>query len=215
MAAATFSRVQSAPEKQRNVDRLSYLATQTPVVCPPGAAQFLNCQRLITRIQQDRIDVRSHRHRFVYGLGTGDVYDLHKRDAGQSFAKLLMTSVRKSIANLDRVYFQPSLLIDDRRGVFTAVSRNELTPGGTVAAISAISVSGIGPGPLGIADTSPIADAPCSIAIHASATLAMQQIFTRGLFCRLHLLTDGVLLRRSKMFIAHECLCSPLQRSGM
>jgi hypothetical protein len=40
--------------------------------------------------------------------------------------------------------------------------------------------SRIGPGPLGIAETNPIAEAPCSIAIHASATLAMQQIFTRG-----------------------------------
>lgn len=60
------------------------------------------------------------------------------------------------------------------------VSRNELTPGGIVAAISAIKVSGIGPGPLGIADTRPTADAPCSIASHASSTLAMQQIFTRG-----------------------------------
>ena len=60
------------------------------------------------------------------------------------------------------------------------VSRNELTPGGMVAAISAIKLSGIGPGPLGIAETNPTADAPCSIAIQASATLAMQQIFTRG-----------------------------------
>src|SRR5256714_13545784 len=61
------------------------------------------------------------------------------------------------------------------------VSRNELTPGGTVAAISAIKLSGIGPGPLGISDTNPIADAPASIAIHASSMLAIQQIFTRGL----------------------------------
>lgn len=59
------------------------------------------------------------------------------------------------------------------------VSRNELTLGGIVAAISAIRVSGIGPGPLGIAETRPTADAPCSIASHASATLAIQQIFTR------------------------------------
>jgi hypothetical protein len=61
------------------------------------------------------------------------------------------------------------------------VSRKELTAGGTVAAISAIKLSGIGPGPLGISDTSPMADAPASIAIHASSILAMQQIFTRGL----------------------------------
>ena len=60
------------------------------------------------------------------------------------------------------------------------VSRNELTPGGIVAAISAIRVSGIGPGPLGIAETRPTADAPCSIASHASSTLAIQQIFIRG-----------------------------------
>jgi hypothetical protein len=32
-----------------------------------------------------------------------------------------------------------------------------------------------------MAETSPTADAPASIAIHASATLAIQQIFTRGL----------------------------------
>jgi hypothetical protein len=61
------------------------------------------------------------------------------------------------------------------------VSRNELTPGGIVAAISAINSSGIGPGPLGIAETSPTADAPASIASRASSTLAIQQIFTRGL----------------------------------
>jgi hypothetical protein len=42
-------------------------------------------------------------------------------------------------------------------------------PGGIVAAISAIKLSAIGPGPLGISETNPIADAPCSIAIHASA----------------------------------------------
>src|SRR6185503_4656588 len=60
------------------------------------------------------------------------------------------------------------------------VSRNELTPGGTIAAISAIRSSAIGPGPLGIADTRPIALAPASIAIHASVILAMQQILTRG-----------------------------------
>src|ERR1700752_5276745 len=60
------------------------------------------------------------------------------------------------------------------------VSKNELTPGGTIAAISAMRSSGIGPGPLGIADTNPIALAPASIAIHASSILAMQQILIRG-----------------------------------
>src|SRR5947209_7105399 len=60
------------------------------------------------------------------------------------------------------------------------VKRNVATPGGTRAAISAINSSAIGPGPLGIADTSPTADAPHSTAMRASSRLAMQQIFTRG-----------------------------------
>lgn len=40
--------------------------------------------------------------------------------------------------------------------------------------------SAIGPGPLGICETRPKAEAPHSIAIAASSTLAMQQIFTLG-----------------------------------
>ena len=60
------------------------------------------------------------------------------------------------------------------------VSRNVPIGGGTLAAISAISSSGIGPGPLGIADTKPIAEAPYRIASFASSTLAMQQIFILG-----------------------------------
>ena len=51
------------------------------------------------------------------------------------------------------------------------VSRKVETPGGIVLAMVAIVSSGITPGPLGMAETSPIADAPCSIAIHASSTL--------------------------------------------
>ena len=52
--------------------------------------------------------------------------------------------------------------------------------GGTVAAISAICSSRITPGPLGIAETRPNADAPQAIASAASSTLLMQQILTRG-----------------------------------
>src|ERR1700741_2741853 len=60
------------------------------------------------------------------------------------------------------------------------VKRNVATPGGTVCAISRIRASGIGPGPLGIRDTSPIADAPQDTASAASASDAMQQILTLG-----------------------------------
>jgi hypothetical protein len=51
--------------------------------------------------------------------------------------------------------------------------------GGT-AAIFAISSSPITPGPLGMCETRPSADAPQSMARAASSTLAMQQIFIRG-----------------------------------
>jgi len=52
--------------------------------------------------------------------------------------------------------------------------------GGMVAAISAIWSSPITPGPLGMVETRPSADAPQSMARAASSTLPMQQIFTRG-----------------------------------
>ena len=60
------------------------------------------------------------------------------------------------------------------------VSRKVATDGGTAAATSAIVASSITPGPLGIAETRPRADAPARMAIHASSRLAMQQILTRG-----------------------------------
>ena len=60
------------------------------------------------------------------------------------------------------------------------VRRNDVTDGGVALAILAIRCSGIGPGPLGISETSPMADAPCLMASHASSMLAMQQIFTLG-----------------------------------
>jgi hypothetical protein len=61
------------------------------------------------------------------------------------------------------------------------VSRKVATPGGAAAAISWISASSIAPGPLGMRETRPSADAPRSIASQASSVLAMQQIFTRGI----------------------------------
>jgi len=63
--------------------------------------------------------------------------------------------------------------------VVSHVNRNVATAGGTLSAISRINDSGIGPGPLGIRDTSPIADAPWRTASAASAREEMQQIFTR------------------------------------
>jgi hypothetical protein len=61
-------------------------------------------------------------------------------------------------------------------GTRSDVSRNVATLGGTVATILAIFASEITPGPLGIADTKPIADAPHDIASAASLRDLIQQI---------------------------------------
>jgi hypothetical protein len=64
--------------------------------------------------------------------------------------------------------------------VVSQVSRKVATEGGTVSAISLMRDSEMGPGPLGIRDTRPIADAPISTARAASSSDAMQQILTLG-----------------------------------
>lgn len=61
-----------------------------------------------------------------------------------------------------------------------AVRRKVAMGGGTEAGISAISSSAITPGPLGMWETRPSADAPWRIANWASPMLEMQQILTRG-----------------------------------
>src|SRR6185437_11319823 len=61
------------------------------------------------------------------------------------------------------------------------VNRNVATGGGTMAAISAMSLSLMTPGPLGILPTRPSAEAPTETASRASAIDMMQQILTLGL----------------------------------
>ncbi len=68
-----------------------------------------------------------------------------------------------------------------RSAEVSEVSRNVATEGETAATISRIMDSGMTPGPLGIADTSPSAEAPASTAILASSALAMQHTLTRGI----------------------------------
>jgi hypothetical protein len=58
------------------------------------------------------------------------------------------------------------------------VSRNVETAGGTLEAMRLMVSSAITPGPLGISETNPTADAPQRIAIQASSTLLIQQILT-------------------------------------
>ena len=81
------------------------------------------------------------------------------------------------------------------KGSCLEVNRKDETEGGIVLAISAISSSGIGPGPLGISETNPTAEAPYLMASHASSTLAIQQILTLGFltgFSIAPLLSDSI-----------------------
>jgi hypothetical protein len=62
------------------------------------------------------------------------------------------------------------------------VNRKEETEGGTILVMFAMVLSEITPGPLGISETNPKADAPYRMASLASLTLEMQQILTLGLW---------------------------------
>src|ERR1700676_341240 len=82
------------------------------------------------------------------------------------------------------------------------VRRNVPIAGGTVAAISAIRSSLMTPGPLGMFETKPSADAPHAMARAASSTLPMQQIFRGALVARMRFplcsLCDLCVLRGEK-----------------
>src|SRR5947208_3320022 len=68
-------------------------------------------------------------------------------------------------------------------GECSLVRRTVAIGGGTVSAIRAIASSEMTPGPLGIAETRPNAEAPQPIASTASAGDLMQQILTLGRVC--------------------------------
>jgi hypothetical protein len=70
------------------------------------------------------------------------------------------------------------------------VRRKVAIGGGTCRAISAMADSEITPGPLGIAETSPNAEAPRAIAVRASSGEAMQQTLIRGMALKREPLRD-------------------------
>ena len=71
-------------------------------------------------------------------------------------------------------------------GACSLVRRNVAIGGGIVMAILAIASSEMTPGPLGIAETKPMAEAPQAIASAASEGDLMQQILTLGRVCMVH-----------------------------
>src|SRR5947207_1142089 len=74
--------------------------------------------------------------------------------------------------------------------VVSHVKRKVPIAGGTVSAISRMRASGIGPGPLGMRETRPMADAPRRTASSASRREATQQTLTRGATRNIYGMTD-------------------------
>src|SRR5260370_36400536 len=68
-------------------------------------------------------------------------------------------------------------------GECSLVRRKVAIGGGTLSAIRAINSSEMTPGPLGMAETRPNAEAPAAMASAASAGDRMQQILTLGRVC--------------------------------
>ncbi len=85
---------------------------------------------------------------------------LHELDAWQRVAYIFIRPAGEPVTDLQRVDARVALLRDDRVGVLRGGEQEVATPGGTVAAISAMRLSGMTPGPLGIVETSPNAEAP-------------------------------------------------------
>jgi hypothetical protein len=124
--------------------------------------------------------MRRYSGRLLDGFGSGDVDDLDHRNSGQGIFQVAMRAGREMVADLDGIVRQKRWCSMISATLCLDVSRNVPMAGGTVAAISAIRSSLTTPGPLGMCETRPSADAPHSMASAASSTLPMQQIFTRG-----------------------------------
>lgn len=64
--------------------------------------------------------MRRNFDRFIDRFRTGDVYNLDQRNTRQPFTQILITSMRQSIADLDRVGSESSLLVNDRSRILQA-----------------------------------------------------------------------------------------------
>src|ERR1700716_3742721 len=67
---------ETACKKNRNVNLLPNLTAQGPVVDSTGAAKFLNGERLIAGIEQQRVHERCYCDRFFNRFRAGYVYHL-------------------------------------------------------------------------------------------------------------------------------------------
>src|SRR2546428_3815313 len=82
-----------------------------------GTAEFFYGQRLITRIKQNAVNKRRRGNSLVDGFRASHVNHLHQRNSRQLFAQVCVAARFESIANLNRIYAQASLLVNDRYDV--------------------------------------------------------------------------------------------------
>ncbi len=142
-------------------------------------AELLGGERGISGVQQDCVYHRGNGDGLSDRVIVADVEHLYYRNPGQRIAQLLVHSGFDLVDELQRVGAAESLLRDDWLGRRLTSQKEGATVGGTVAAISRMRRSEMGPGPLGIRETRPMADAPIRTARAASASDAMQQTLTR------------------------------------
>ena len=177
------SRVRPPARNSGTGDLLADAPAQRPVVAAAGAAQLLDGQVGVARIQQQRVHLR----RRVRGLAQRDlaphVDHLHQPDAGQGRAQgrggVSGPASRRAAAcpRAAAAAARPGPPPPARQ-----VSRKALTPGGTAAATSAMVASSMTPGPLGMARPGPGRRRRGGWPAPPLAALAMQQTLTRGTF---------------------------------
>src|ERR687884_300244 len=86
----------------------------------PGAAEFLDGERGVSGVEQQRVNAGRDVQGFVERLFAADVYDLHKRDAGKLCAQLRVNVRADAVAELNGVHSAAPLLLDDRGRVLPA-----------------------------------------------------------------------------------------------
>src|SRR5579863_998376 len=74
--------VQPASQEQQHSHSIPYHPADLPIICASRPTQFLDRQGLITRIEQDAIDIRSYRDCLLQRFLTCDMNNLHERNAG-------------------------------------------------------------------------------------------------------------------------------------
>jgi len=163
MAAATLASVSRRREKSGRSIASRIRRGWSTSRAPGGAAQLLTASEALPESSQDRVSVPCGGGPPLDRRLAAHMDHLHQPDAGQRAAELRQRAGCE-LSHSAGGGAQRACCATIRRRILQAGQQNESTPGGMVAAICAMVSSGITPGPLGIAETSPTADAPCATA---------------------------------------------------